>query len=292
MASTNFKIFNEDHSDERTFNDSEYANATQRQSGVIPGIALSRLHNKLYFQVSSMCKAIADFIVGKGYDCNDDDVKTITENLGKAIVANGEEVVKSHNESTDAHGAMTSTIKDTLVPTSDTDTLRNQVSELANRIKAATGASGWKEAPAATLASLSKMFANLATGADVTWDGKKFTNHRLGITGLMDQNGYICFGPNCGNLIIQWGIATKEYANGIMTWEYPVTVTKVLRILTGEAYPTSWLQNPSLLYASVSAPSDNSIGSSSANIITLSITSGGSVSLSSHTTTCFMIGIL
>ena len=208
MASTNFKIFNEDHSDERTFNDSEYANATQRQSGVIPGIALSRLHNKLYFQVSSMCKAIADFIVGKGYDCNDDDVKTITENLGKAIVANGKEVVKSHNESTDAHGAMTSTIKDTLVPTSDTDTLRNQVSELANRIKAATGASGWKEAPAATLASLSKMFANLATGADVTWDGKKFTNHRLGITGLMDDNGYICFGPNCGHLIIQWGYTT------------------------------------------------------------------------------------
>nr|DAG53865.1 MAG TPA: hypothetical protein [Caudoviricetes sp.] len=208
MASTNFKIFNEDHTDERTFNDSEYANATQRQSGVIPGIALSRLHNKLYFQVSSMCKAIADFIVGKGYDCNDDDVKTITENLGKAIVANGEEVVKSHNESTDAHGAMTSTIQDTLVPTSDTDTLRNQVSELANRIKAATGASGWKEAPAATLASLSKMIANLATGADVTWDGKKFTNHRLGITGLMDQNGYICFGPNCGGLIIQWGYTT------------------------------------------------------------------------------------
>lgn len=90
----------------------------------------------------------------------------------------------------------------------------------------------------------------------------------------------------------QWGTATKEYANGIMTWEYPVTVTKVLKILTGEAYPTSWLQNPSVLYASVSAPSDNSIGSSSANIITMSITSGGSVSLSSHTTTCFMIGVL
>lgn len=213
MASTNFKIFNEDHTKERTFNDSEYANATQRQSGVIPGIALSRLHNKLYFQVSSMCKAIADFIVGKGYDCNDDDVKTITENLGKAIVANGEEVVKSHNESTDAHGAMTSTIKDTLVPTSDTDTLRNQVSELANRIKAATGASDWKEAPAATLASLNMMIANLATGADVTWDGKKFTNHRLGITGLMDQNGYICFGPNCGGLITQWVTTSQTLTN-------------------------------------------------------------------------------
>lgn len=222
MASTNFKIFNEDHTKERTFNDSEYANATQRQSGVIPGIALSRLHNKLYFQVSSMCKAIADFIVGKGYDCNDDDVKTITENLGKAIVANGEEVVKSHNESTDAHGAMTSTIKDTLVPTSDTDTLRNQVSELANRIKAATGASGWKEAPAATLASLNMMIANLATGADVTWDGKKFTNHRLGITGLIDQNGYICFGPNFGGLIIQWG-KDETNSSGYSTVILPVT---------------------------------------------------------------------
>lgn len=222
MASTNFKIFNEDHTKERTFNDSEYANATQRQSGVIPGIALSRLHNKLYFQVSSMCKAIADFIVGKGYDCNDNDVQTITANLGKAIWANGEEVVKSHNEATDAHGSMTSTIKDTLVPTSDTDTLRNQVSELANRIKAATGASDWKEAPAATLASLSTMFANLATGADVTWDGKKFTNHRLGITGLMDQNGYICFGPNCGGLIIQWGSLTISSGLNFGYFNYPL----------------------------------------------------------------------
>lgn len=232
MASTNFKIFNEDHTKERTFNDSEYANATQRQSGVIPGIALSRLHNKLYFQVSSMCKAIADFIVGKGYDCNDDDVKTITENLGKAIVANGEEVVKSHNESTDAHGSMTSTIKDTLVPTSDTDTLRNQVSELANRIKAATGASGWKEAPAATLASLSKMITNLATGADVTWDGKKFTNHRLGITGLMDQNGYICFGPNCGGLIIQWGNVENVATGTAIT--LPTAVNSILVVVCAD----------------------------------------------------------
>ena len=118
----------------------------------------------------------------------------------------------NHNNDTNAHAALAATIDDTLAPTSDTNTIRNLVSNLANRIKAATGASGWKEAPAATLASLSKMFANLATGADVTWDGKKFTNHRLGITGLMDQNGYICFGPNCGNLIIQWGVGeTNEY---------------------------------------------------------------------------------
>lgn len=77
MASTNFKIFNEDHTADKTFNDSEYETAAQRQSGVIPGIASSRMHNKLYFQLSSMCKAIADFIVAKGYDCNDDDVNLI-----------------------------------------------------------------------------------------------------------------------------------------------------------------------------------------------------------------------
>lgn len=287
MASTNFKIFNEDHSDERTFNDSEYANATQRQSGVIPGIALSRLHNKLYFQVSSMCKAIADFIVGKGYDCNDDDVKTIAENLGKAIVANGKEVVKSHNESTDAHGAMTSTIKDTLVPTSDTDTLRNQVSELANRIKAATGASGWKEAPAATLASLSKMFANLATGADVTWDGKKFTNHRLGITGLMDQNGYICFGPNCGNLIIQWGIAVSSKWEGVLDFTYPIALSsEVLYAIAQESNPLAWRDNASVSISSAFY----SQALTSCQVITKTITNGGNVLDVSSSTRVLIIG--
>lgn len=121
---------------------------------------------------------------------------------------NQSDSAKEHDANAAAHNAMATTVDDTLVPTSDTNTIRNLVSNLANRIKAATGASGWKEAPAATLASLSMMIANLATGVDVTWDGKKFTNHRLGITGLMDQNGYICFGPNCGGLIIQWGVTT------------------------------------------------------------------------------------
>lgn len=41
-------------------------------------------------------------------------------------------------------------------------------------------------------------------GSSVTWDGKKFTNNALGITGLIDTNGYVAFGPNFGGLIIQW----------------------------------------------------------------------------------------
>ena len=146
--------------------------------------------------------------------------------------------LQRHDADTAAHTALATTIDDTLVPTSDTNTIRNLVSNLANRIKAATGAGGWKEAPAATLASLSKMFANLATGADVTWDGKKFTNHRLGITGLMDQNGYICFGPNCGGLIIQWVTKNKDLGNDEGTYVMlPLTFpTKCVTALLSDTY--------------------------------------------------------
>lgn len=140
----------------------------------------------------------------------------------------------NHNNDTNAHTALAATIDDTIVPKSDTNTIRNLLDNLANRIKAATGASGWKEAPAATLASLSMMIANLATGADVTWDGKKFTNHRLGITGLMDQNGYICFGPNCGGIITQWGYEYDAKKGNIT---YPISSkTASIALATATSY--------------------------------------------------------
>ena len=85
MAKTNFKVFNEANTPERTYNDSEYAEATQRLNGVIPGMALSRMHNKMYYQWSAMCKAIADFIVSHGDDCLDNDVAGISEAIGRAI---------------------------------------------------------------------------------------------------------------------------------------------------------------------------------------------------------------
>ena len=102
-------------------------------------------------------------------------------------------------------GIDSAAIDDTLVPTSDSGTIRNQLSQLANRIKATTGAGGWKDDPSTTLASLATLVSNLATGSDVTWNGKKFTNKKLGISGLMDENGYVSFGKNFGGLIIQWG---------------------------------------------------------------------------------------
>lgn len=102
-------------------------------------------------------------------------------------------------------GIDSAAIDDTLVPTSDSGTIRNQLSQLANRIKAATGAGGWKDDPSTTLASLATLVSNLASGSDVTWSGKKFNNSRLGITGLMGTDGYVSFGPNFGDLIVQWG---------------------------------------------------------------------------------------
>ena len=157
---------------------------------------------------------------------NTGDVSAVIDSASLITVGD----LANHNNDTNAHTALAATIDDTNVPTSDTNTIRNLVSNLANRIKAATGASGWKEAPAATLASLSTMIANLAMGADVTWDGKKFTNHRLGITGLMDQNGYICFGPNCGNLIIQW-ISTNTPGGNASSVSLPIAYKQWYKIV-------------------------------------------------------------
>ena len=107
MAETNFRIFNEENAADKTYNDSEYEQATQRLGGVTPGMALSRLHNKLYLQTSVMAKAIADFLVKQGYDCYDNQATDITANLENAIKSFNASVVSesitAHNADTDAH---------------------------------------------------------------------------------------------------------------------------------------------------------------------------------------------
>lgn len=124
-------------------------------------------------------------------------------------------------------GIDSAAIHDTLVPTSDSGTIRNQLSQLANRIKAATGAGGWKDNPSTTLASLATLVSNLATGSDVTWNGNKFTNTKLGISGVIAENGYVSFGPNFGGLIIQWGIINLTLPQ--WTYDFPIAFsTKVL----------------------------------------------------------------
>lgn len=185
---------------------------------------------------------------------------------------NQSDSAQKHDANAAAHNAMAATVDDALAPTSDTNTIRNLLDNLANRIKAATGAGGWKEAPAATLASLSQMFANLATGADVTWDGKKFTNHRLGITGMMDQNGYICFGPNCGNLIIQWGIAVVPVPAMNVLWNYPLALDNL----------------PFVISVTVSDPSASEVYRATVGGVT-NIYAQIVSTISEHETNCFVI---
>ena len=259
MAETNFKIFNEANTADRTFNDSEYMNATQRQNGVIPGMALSRLHNKLYLQVSAMAKAIADFIVVQGHDCYDNDVAEITANLQAAIENVAGNNISEHNTDAGAHSNLALTVNDSLVPTKDTDTLVNLLSGLGKRFRDVTGKGNWYDAPDISLATLATLVSNLASGSDVSWSGSKFTNSKLGISGLMAQNGYIQFGPNFGGLIVQWGTETIINNSGIsvtMPLAYADTTYKILithnnGVLSSSVVPLSvGYINPTYFYVS------------------------------------------
>lgn len=116
----------------------------------------------------------------------------------------------------------TYTVDDTKAPTSNTEQLLATLSELAHMIKTAGGTSDWKATPATNLATVATLVSNLASGSDVTWDGKKFTNSKLGITGLMDTNGYIAFGPNFGGLIIQWVSHTIYADNKDYSFTFPI----------------------------------------------------------------------
>lgn len=135
----------------------------------------------------------------------------------------------------------TYTVDDTKAPTSNTAQLLATLSELAHMIKTADGTSDWKTAPATNLATVATLVSNLASGSDVTWSGKKFTNSKLGITGLMDANGYVSFGPNFGGLIIQWGMSNTDIN---IIFPIPFTLTPALSATHKGAYrPTNIIIN-------------------------------------------------
>ena len=83
MTSTNFLIF--DEGKQNMMSDGDYNANTQRARGVTPGIAYPNLHNKLYYQMSVMVKAIADFIVSQGANANDEDVEQLTADISTAF---------------------------------------------------------------------------------------------------------------------------------------------------------------------------------------------------------------
>ena len=116
-------------------------------------------------------------------------------------------------------------------PTSDTTDLTTLLSNLANEIKQNKGTDDWKTVPATNLATLASLVGNLASGSDVKWEGNKFTNAKLGITGLMEKNGYICFGKNFGGLILQWGICFGTSDKQDQWFQpFPLTASKCLSV--------------------------------------------------------------
>lgn len=114
------------------------------------------------------------------------------------------------------------TVDDSKKPTSNTTDLTTLLSNLANEIKQSKGTDDWKTAPATNLATLASLVGKLTSDSNVTWEDNKFTNSKFGITGLMEQNGYICFGKNFGGLILQWGNTTGKAGNARNTTTFPI----------------------------------------------------------------------
>lgn len=83
MVNTNFLVF--DEGKQNMMSDGDYSANTQRARGVTPGIAYPNLHNKLYYQVSVMAKAIADFMVAQGVNASDEDVEQLTADIATAF---------------------------------------------------------------------------------------------------------------------------------------------------------------------------------------------------------------
>lgn len=169
---------------------------------------------------------------------------TVDKSIVYAHMSDLAEQLKEHDTNPDAHSALAAVIDDALTPTANAATLATLLSNLANEVKQNKGTDDWKTAPATNLATLATLASNLASGSDVTWEGNKFTNAKLGITGLMEQNGYICFGKNLGGLILQWGkVVTANGGIQNVSIALPITVSTILTAI-GSSY-TSQLINES-----------------------------------------------
>ena len=85
MPSTNIQIFN--YNQNNALLDNEYANCQERNNGFLGVLARANVFNKFCYQTSLVAKAIADFMVGRGFDANDTISQTFTENFEKSLIS-------------------------------------------------------------------------------------------------------------------------------------------------------------------------------------------------------------
>ena len=83
MPTNNFIQFNSNK--ENMMNDESYK--TQAPNGIVGGgtVADNTLHNKLFYQLSTFSKAFSIFMNNEGYECNDDDLNTLVDNITGSI---------------------------------------------------------------------------------------------------------------------------------------------------------------------------------------------------------------
>ncbi|MBU2703186.1 hypothetical protein Ga0466249_004322 [Sporomusaceae bacterium BoRhaA] len=86
-GSTNFLQF--DPSKQLIADDTTYADSIYRAGGVMPGIAPPDIHNKLYYQTSTMATAFANAMVAAGYVANDTDINDLTSKITSFISSSG-----------------------------------------------------------------------------------------------------------------------------------------------------------------------------------------------------------
>ena len=92
MPTNNFIQFNSNKKD--MMNDTEYATNDKVVNGVLGGgtnsnsIADSRVHNKLFYQLSTFCKAFADLMNELNVDSEDTDLEKLKNNIKQTLTQN------------------------------------------------------------------------------------------------------------------------------------------------------------------------------------------------------------
>ena len=76
------------------------------------------------------------------------------------------------------------------------------------------------------------------------------------------------------------------YSAGVMTWNYPIAVSQVLKIVTWEANPSLWLSDN---HITVFSTAENSIDVTKANIVSMAAING-TVVPTNATVSVLMIG--
>lgn len=85
MATTNIQLFNENQNN--TLLDNEYNDCEERNNGFLGTLARANVFNKFCYQISLVCKAIANFMVGRGYNANDTDPAEFSDNFRDSIIS-------------------------------------------------------------------------------------------------------------------------------------------------------------------------------------------------------------